>query len=129
MEIRLFQMKDGDAFDYDALCAALGAGSADAATLGALLDTLSRMPRDNLGALGRPQGPAFEVIPTGYIAWQRAGHHPGYTFVDEGSGKLKGPFPNFMRDLLSCFDIRHMNDKALHSAICRCAKNPHLKVF
>ena len=128
VDIRLFQLKEGNAFDYDELCAALAAGSADAATLEALLDTLTRIPRNNLGARGRPEGPAWEIIRTGYIAWQRAGHRPGYTW-DGHSDTLKGEFPDFMRDLLACFPVRPMSDKALHSAISLCAKKPELKVF
>lgn len=127
VQIVLFQIRNGYAFDYDELCSALDGGTTDAATLEALLDTLSRIPRDNLGALGRPEGPAWEIVRTGYIVWQRAGHHPGYKW-DAHSDTLKGEFPDFMRDLLACFPVRPMSDKALHSAICRCAENADLKV-
>ena len=126
MEIVLFQLKEGYAFDYAALCEALDAGSADAAILEALLDTLTRIPRDNSGAQGRPQGPAWEIVRTGYIAWQRAGRDPKKYGWDVLNGTLKGAFPDFIRDLLACFPVRRMSDKALYSAIRRCAKNPEL---
>ena len=129
VEIVLFQIINGYAFDYAALCEALDAGSADAATLEALLDTLTRIPRDNSGAQGRPQGPAWEIVRTGYIAWQRAGHDPKKYSWDALNRTLKGAFPDFMRDLLTCFDKVPMSDTALHSAIYRCTKKAELKVF
>ena len=122
MEIMLFQLKEGEKFNYAELCKSLEEHRPAVDSLAALLDTLAHIPRGDWENVGRPKGPAWEVFRTGFIVWERGGRPASFEWKDE-EDTLKGAFPDFLRDLLSCCGVEEMKESALKAAVIDCKKS------
>jgi hypothetical protein len=59
----------------------------------------------NWQSVGRPQKRLTSIVRAGYIVWARGGRKPTFTW-NEPEDALEGPFPNFLRDLVSCCNGR-----------------------
>lgn len=104
------------AFDPARLLDGLDGGDAvDTAELRKLLRTLAALERQSGPRAGRPWAAHTTIIRSGCIAWERAGWVVTCSWNRKSganNGKLTGPLPAFLRDLIACCDGTHEFTKA-----------------
>lgn len=95
-------------FDYGALLDSLETCQLNEAWMTELVVLLKEI-KDPKGwqKIGRPWGLAKRIIRGGCMVWRIAGH-PRLTYRwDDVTGELRGPLPDFLRDLIACCNGTH----------------------
>jgi hypothetical protein len=100
--------------DPNALLDALDSGSFDVDVLRELVRVADAVEAES-GGVGRPWAAHTTIIRSGCIAWERAGRVVTCSWNRKSganNGKLTGPLPAFLRDLIACCDGTHEFTKA-----------------